>query len=188
MRYEITTLNFSSGKKHIESIAFWLYRWSLWLGLCVFPRPQYSARPKRFRSRGPSENVSRPYPSNTSPKWIDREGLWRRRAGTSQVRTLRVELLYCVCLFNTVRLSSFIVEWSPDRVVFCKFCQVYLYNLSGVVAPASRQWLSAILFPSRGFHRISLISVHPQLKIELHDKTICLKYSQSSFWSKPLYF
>ena len=119
------------------------------LGLCLVPRPHYSARPKRFGSRGLSESVSRPYFSDTSPKWIDREGLGRRRVGTSQVRTLRVKLLYCACLFNAVRLSSFIVEWSPDRVVFCKFCQVYLSIAS---TPSLRQRLGSgsqqIPFPS----------------------------------------
>ena len=35
---------------------------------CLVPRPHYSARPKRFGSRGPIENVSRPFASDTSPK------------------------------------------------------------------------------------------------------------------------
>ena len=47
------------------------------------PRPQYYTRPKRFGSRGPSEDfVSRPFVSDTSPKWIDRKGLGKRRTGT----------------------------------------------------------------------------------------------------------
>ena len=37
-----------------------------WDGYCLDPRPHYSARPKRFGSRGPSKNAS-----VTSPKWID---------------------------------------------------------------------------------------------------------------------
>ena len=43
----------------------------------LVPRPHYSARPKRFGSRGASEDVSiyRPFTSDTSPKQIDREGL-----------------------------------------------------------------------------------------------------------------
>ena len=52
---------------------------------CLVPRPHYSARPKRFGSRGPIENVSRPFASDTSPKWIDREGLGKRRTGTRHV-------------------------------------------------------------------------------------------------------
>ena len=35
---------------------------------CLVPRPHYSARPKRFGSRGPIETVSRPFASDTSPK------------------------------------------------------------------------------------------------------------------------
>ena len=42
----------------------------------LVPRPHYSARTKRFGSRGPSVN--------TSPKGIDREGLGKRRTGTRQ--------------------------------------------------------------------------------------------------------
>ena len=49
---------------------------------CLVPRPQFFARPKRFGSRGPSENV--PQTSNTSPKWIDWEGLGKRRTGFLQ--------------------------------------------------------------------------------------------------------
>ena len=41
------------------------------------PRPHYSARPKYLGSRGPSV-------SDTSPKWIDREGLGKRRTRTRQ--------------------------------------------------------------------------------------------------------
>ena len=43
---------------------------------CLVPRPLYSARTKRFGSRSPIVN--------TSPKWIDREGLRERRTGTRQ--------------------------------------------------------------------------------------------------------
>ena len=38
---------------------------------CLVPRPHYSARPKRFGSRGPIENfpkISRPFASDMSPK------------------------------------------------------------------------------------------------------------------------
>ena len=55
-----------------------------YLDFCLVPRPHYFALPKRFGSRGPSENVSRPFASDTSPKWIDREGLGKRRTGTRQ--------------------------------------------------------------------------------------------------------
>ena len=39
---------------------------------------------ERFRSRGPCENVPRPFVSDTSLKRIDREGLGKRRTGTRQ--------------------------------------------------------------------------------------------------------
>ena len=55
-----------------------------WLTPCLVPRPYYSTRPKRFGSCGPIENVRWPFASDTSPKWIDREGLWKRRTGTRQ--------------------------------------------------------------------------------------------------------
>ena len=42
---------------------------------CLVPRPHFSSRPKHFWSRGPCENVSRPFASDTSPKRIDQEGL-----------------------------------------------------------------------------------------------------------------
>ena len=35
---------------------------------CLINRPHYSALPKRFGSRAPSEDVSRPFASDTSPK------------------------------------------------------------------------------------------------------------------------
>ena len=35
------------------------------IGACLVPRPHYSARPKRFGSRGPCENV-RPFPVRSS--------------------------------------------------------------------------------------------------------------------------
>ena len=42
------------------------------IGACLVPRPHYSARPKRFGSRGPCEKkceaVPRPFVSDTSPK------------------------------------------------------------------------------------------------------------------------
>ena len=46
---------------------------------CLVPRPHYYARPMRFGSRGPAVRLS-----DTSPKFIDREGLERRRTGTRQ--------------------------------------------------------------------------------------------------------
>ena len=52
---------------------------------CLVPRPHYSVRPKRFGSRGPCKNVSRPFASDTSPKQIDQEGLGKRDTGTRQV-------------------------------------------------------------------------------------------------------
>ena len=55
-----------------------------WLTPCLVPRPYYSTRPKRFGSCGLIENVHWPFASDTSPKWIDREGLWKRRTGTRQ--------------------------------------------------------------------------------------------------------
>ena len=55
-----------------------------WLTPCLVPRPYYSTRPKRFGSCGPIENVRWPFASDTSPKWIDLEGLWKRRTGTRQ--------------------------------------------------------------------------------------------------------
>ena len=45
-----------------------IYNYKKWIGTCLVPRPHYSARPKRFGSRGPIENVSRPFASDTSPK------------------------------------------------------------------------------------------------------------------------
>ena len=44
----------------------------------------YSARPMCFGSRGPSEEVSRRSPHDTSPKVIDLEGLGKRHRGTRQ--------------------------------------------------------------------------------------------------------
>ena len=58
---------------------------------CLVPRSHFSSRPKRFGSRGPCENVSRPFASDTSPKRIDREGLGKRRTGTRQ----RLSLVQC---------------------------------------------------------------------------------------------
>ena len=60
----------------------------------VFARPlpspyaHYCAWPMLFGSRGPRKllAVSRPFISDTSPECIDREGLERRRTGTSQAR------------------------------------------------------------------------------------------------------
>ena len=59
----------------------------MWRKRCLVPRPHFSSRPKRFGSRGPCENVSRPFASDTSPKRIDREGLGKRRTGTRQGKT-----------------------------------------------------------------------------------------------------
>ena len=47
---------------------------SLWKWTCLAPRLHYSSRSNRFASRGPS--------SDTSSKWIDWEGLGKRRTGT----------------------------------------------------------------------------------------------------------
>ena len=48
----------------------------------IVPGPHYSMWPKRFGSRGPCQNVSRPFTLDTSPKQIDQEGLGKRRTGT----------------------------------------------------------------------------------------------------------
>ena len=40
-------------------------------------------------------DVSRPFASDTSPKWIDREGLGKRRTGTGQVSS-HLEILQCI--------------------------------------------------------------------------------------------
>ena len=44
----------------------------------LVPRPHYPVRPPRFGSRGPGE-FSRPFVSDTSANWINREGLGRRQ-------------------------------------------------------------------------------------------------------------
>ena len=59
----------------------------LWPQPCLVPRPHFSSRPKRFRSRDPCENVPRPFVSDTSLKRIDREGLGKRRTETRQAAT-----------------------------------------------------------------------------------------------------
>ena len=56
---------------------------------CLVPRPHFSSRPKRFRSRGPCENVSRPFASDTSPKRIGREGRGKRCKGTRQTMSYK---------------------------------------------------------------------------------------------------
>ena len=60
---------------------------AVWPRICLVPRPHFSSRPKRFGSRGPCENVSRPFASDTSPKRIDQEELGKRRTGTRQKMT-----------------------------------------------------------------------------------------------------
>ena len=49
---------------------------------CLVSRSHFSARPKRFGSRGASGAYT--LASDTSLKWINREGLWKRRTGTRQ--------------------------------------------------------------------------------------------------------
>ena len=61
-----------------------IHLFNSWVDSCLVPRPHFSSRPKRFGSRGPCENVSRPFASDKSPKRIDREGLGKRRTGTRQ--------------------------------------------------------------------------------------------------------
>ena len=51
-------------------------------GLLPGPRTHYCAWPRSFGSLGPSEEISRPFASDKSPKRIDREGLGKRRTGT----------------------------------------------------------------------------------------------------------
>ena len=51
---------------------------------CLVPRPHYSTRPKRL-SDVVQATISRPFALDTSPKWIDREELGKRRTGTGQV-------------------------------------------------------------------------------------------------------
>ena len=72
-----------------------------YLDFCLVPRPHYFALPKRFGSRGPSENVSRPFASDTSPKWIDREGLGKRRTGTRLLGNL--DLTYHISIRLVLR-------------------------------------------------------------------------------------
>ena len=52
---------------------------------CLVFKPHFCARPMRLGSRGPSE-------SDTSPKCIDREGLWRRRTRTNQAKKVKLHL------------------------------------------------------------------------------------------------
>ena len=49
--------------------------------LCLVPRPHFSVRPKRFGSRGPSQDVF-PARSPRTRQWIDREGLRKCHTGT----------------------------------------------------------------------------------------------------------
>ena len=49
--------------------------------LCLVPRPHFSVRPKRFGSRGPSQDVF-PARSSRTRQWIDREELGKCRTGT----------------------------------------------------------------------------------------------------------
>ena len=68
-----TTVSSTSGSLNHLLSAF------LYLTTSLVPRPHHSARPLRFRSRGP-------FVSDTSPKCIDREDLGRRR--TANRKTL----------------------------------------------------------------------------------------------------
>ena len=70
---------------------------------CLVPWPPYSTRPKRFGSRGPSEDVSMAFPSR-SPRIrhrVVREGLGKRRTGTGQL------------LGNSLRLFSSLSNLIP---------------------------------------------------------------------------
>ena len=64
---------------------------------CLVPRPHYSAWPIRFGSRGPSEPSS-----DTSPNYINREGLGKPRTGT---RKRRGE--------NICQSNVYICGWNP---------------------------------------------------------------------------
>ena len=73
---------------------------------CLVPRPHFSSRPKRFRSRGPCENVRRfpPVRLEYVTKRIDREGLGERRTGPRQYIYIISKYLYLIirsfqCLF-----------------------------------------------------------------------------------------
>ena len=54
---------------------------------CLVPRPHYSARPKRFGSRTPSEDVSSP-----RIRGIGQEGPGKRRTGNRQPYNHTTEL------------------------------------------------------------------------------------------------
>ena len=63
---------------------------------CLVPRPHYSAGTKRFGLRGPSEN--------TSPKWIDREGLGKHRIETRQ---RKIYFESPTCFLEDYKLKTF---------------------------------------------------------------------------------
>ena len=66
----------------------------------------------RFGSRGPSEEVFRPFASDTSPKWIDQEGLAKRHTGIRQHPDETARLGLTTITFNlliwTAVLSLFV--------------------------------------------------------------------------------
>ena len=66
---------------------------------CLVPRPQYSARPKRFVTWSKRNFVSCPLASDTSPKRIDQEGLGTRRTETRQEKLYSQAKVSCIDRF-----------------------------------------------------------------------------------------
>ena len=103
----------------------------------LVPRPHFSSRPKRFRSRDPCENVPRPFVSDTSLKRIDREGLGKRRTGTRQYPALEFSNVSQNCDFSNFFLAILLLRADLDisltfkfHLVKCILCSFFLHRQS----------------------------------------------------------
>ena len=88
---------------------------------CLVPRPHFSSRPKRFRSRGPCENVF----SARSPRIRHRNELterhWENAVRRLGKRARWSRLIFSMCVWLSNRAN-----WVWQGVAFSELCQDFI--------------------------------------------------------------